>query len=277
MTAPRLCVVDRRRELPDHRPQVCELCEERMDGQLRMLEKGAPLLAVVAQVEPTASGHCNLDAVDLTLPGNPVFIGDAVDQTGHIPAAKRLAQWAEDWSRRDIVLADTSSVAQFLRRSLRWACASYGDVDVFARDLRQLYAAVKVNLHRNLSGHRYGTPCGQCGEKTLVRYAGADWIECKACRALYDTNEYIRLAIEDAEATCRATFTRNQPISAREAALLAGVTYDTVRQWASRGKIWADIGPWGGRRYLRIVVDWAQADIENRDRALVARRERIAA
>jgi hypothetical protein len=274
----RHCVICHHRQLPDWRPQVCEPDEQRMRDQLAMLSKAVPFLAVVAGAEPLPSGHLNLDAVDLTLPGNPIITGHAQDQTGHTPVATKLAAFAEDWSRRDIHSADATSIAGFLQRGLRWACATYPAITDFAHELRTTYATVRRTLHRNLTGRVYGTPCGHCGEKTLQRLPGADWIECKTCKALYGDSEYANLAIAHAEREARATFERNQLLTTREAALLAGVTVDVIRQWTARGKIWIEPGPWGAKRgYLRIIIDWAQAEAEQRQRDRTARRERIPA
>lgn len=171
---PRTCVICKHRHLPDDRPQVCTWCHKLMDRQLRLVERAAPLLAVVAHTEPTPRGQLNLDAVDLTLPGNPIIVGEVQDQTGHTPASAQLAQWAEDWSGRPIWSADAASVAHFLRRGLRRACASHPAVDDFARELRGIYTALRVALHRDLSGRRYAAPAPCCGHRTLIRYPGAD-------------------------------------------------------------------------------------------------------
>lgn len=272
-----LCIVCKHRELPEHRPQVCEPCQERMAKQLTMLERAVPLLAVVAQQEPTRAGHTRLDAVDLSLPGNPATTGEAGDQTGQTPVAARLASWAEDWSGRDIMTADAASVAQFLRRGLRWACASHPAVDEFAKELRQSYAAAKVGLNRDMRGHHYAAPCPHCGQKTLVRYPGADWIECGPCEALYDEQDYAVILVRALEASARRTWPPGKALNIREAAALAGVKQDVIRQWITRGKLQADIGPWGTRRYLRIVIDWTQAEIENRARAKADREREMVA
>lgn len=242
------CVICKHRELTDDRPQVCAWCQERVSRQLRLIEVAAPFLAIVASNEPTSAGKLDLTAVDLTIPGNPVIIGAPVDQIGQMPAATRLAQWAEDWSGRDILTADAASVAQFLRRGLRWACAAHPAIDEFARDLRQIYTALRVALHRDLRGRRFAAPCPHCGLKTLIRPPGADWIECGPCEALYDDDDYATVVL--------AQVPDEALLSAQQAATIAGVATDTVYQWVKRGKLTPVPGPWGGRRlFLRSDVD----------------------
>lgn len=259
----RPCVVCKHRELPPDRPQVCSWCHKMLDRMLILVVHAAPLLAVVAHAEPTRRGQLNLTAVDLTLPGNPVIAGEPEDQIGHIPVATALAQWAEDWSGRDIVTADAASVASFLRRGLRWACASHPAIDEFAKELRGIYTALRVALHRDLSGHRYAEPAPCCGQRTLIRYPGADWIECGPCEALYDERDYA--------AVCIAQIPEHALVTAQEAAQIAGVATDTVYKWIERGKLAADIGPWGGRRlFVKSDVDavWKRASVRPRERMM---------
>lgn len=256
-----VCVVCKHRDLPDDRPQVCAWCHKLLDRMLRLIERGAPLLAVVAHTEPTRRGQLDLNAVDLTLPGNPPIIGAPEDQSGHTPAAAQLAQWAEDWSGRDIVTADAASIAAFLRRGLRWACASHPAIDDFARELRGIYTALRVALHRDLSGRRYAAPAPCCGHRTLIRYPGADWIECGPCEALYDEDDYAAVVIGQIPPEALVT--------AGQAAQIAGVATDTVYKWIERGKLTPDIGPWGARRlFKRSDVDavWMRANVRPRER-----------
>lgn len=259
----RLCVVCKHRELSPDRPQVCSWCHKLLDRMLRLVERAAPLLEVVARAEPTRRGQLNLTAVDLTLPGNPVITGEPDDQTGHTPVATALAQWAEDWSDRPIWSADAASVAHFLRRGLRWACASHPAIDEFARELRGIYSSLRVALHRDLSGHRYAEPAPCCGQRTLIRYPGADWIECGPCEALYDEQDYATVVI--------AQIPDDALVTAQQAAQIAGVATDTVYKWIERGKLLPDIGPWGGRRlFRRCDVDavWSRSAVRPRERVM---------
>lgn len=261
MSEPRRCIICKHRELTPDRPQACTWCQKLMDRQLRLVERAAPLLAVVASTEPTRGGQLDLVAVDLTLPGNPIVIGDPGDQGGHTPAATILAQWAEDWSRRPIWSADAASVAGFLRRGLRWACASHPAIDEFAHELRTLYADLRRALHRDLSGYRYAAPCPHCGQRTLIRYPGADWIECGPCEALYDEDDYATIVL--------GQIPGNALVTAQQAASIAGVATDTVYKWVERGKLMPDIGPWGARRlFLRSDVDavWHRSAVRARER-----------
>lgn len=273
MTAPiRRCVICKHRELTD-RPQCCDRCQKLLDRMLQLVERAAPLLQVVARVEPTRRGHLDLDAVDLTTPGNLRLVapgladkitgaaGNREDQIGHEPVARMLAFWAEDWSNRPIWSADAASVAHFLRRGLRWACASHPAIDEFARELRGIYASLRVALHRDLSGHRYAAPAPCCGQRTLIRYPGADWIECGPCEALYDEEDYATVVI--------AQIPERALVTAQQAAQIAGVATDTVYKWIERGKLVPDIGPWGGRRlFFRYDVDavWTRATVRARER-----------
>jgi helix-turn-helix protein len=260
----RQCIICKHRELTPDRPQVCTWCQRLMDRQLRLVERAAPLLEVVASSEPTRAGQLDLTAVDLATPGYPrVYIGTREDRAGHKPAAARLAFWAEDWSGRPIWSADAVSIAAFLRRGLRWACASHPGVDEFARELRGLYAELRRALHRDLSGHRYAAPCPHCGHRTLIRYPGADWIECGPCEALYDEGDYATIVLAEIPGYALVT--------AQEAAQIAGVTPDTVYKWVERGKLRPDIGPWGGRRfYRRSDVDaiWTRSTVRARERVM---------
>jgi hypothetical protein len=98
------------------------------------------------------------------------------------------------------------------------------------------------------------------------------------CRALYDAEDYAALVVEQLEAAARKHWGAYDRLTAREVAALTGVKPTVIRQWIARGKLRADIGPWGGRRFLRIDVDRVQAEIENRERAREARElERTAA
>jgi MerR HTH family regulatory protein len=283
MTDVNLCVVCRWRELDEYEPQVCHWCKGRMAGQLRLIERGTPLLEVVARAEPTGDGQLNLFAVDLATPGNPAYFRgrrDPGSQTGQVPVAMRLARWAEDWSGRDIITADAASVAGLLRKGLTWACVSHPQIDDFARELRQVYMAIRVGLRRVEVSRRYAASCRWCGQRTLVRNPGADWIECEDpwCGALYDSENYAEMVVAELARAARGHWAAYRPMTTREAAALAGVKPTVIRQWISRGKLRPDIGPWGGRRFLRVDVDRAQAEIEDRERALAAREhERVAA
>lgn len=259
----RLCVVCKHRELPPDRPQVCSWCHKLLDRMLTLITRAAPLLEVVARAEPTRAGALNLTAVDLTLSGNPVIAGGPEDQIGHTPVATALAQWAEDWSGRDITTADAASVARFLRRGLRWAAAAHPAIDEFAKELRGIYTALRVALHRDLRGHRYAEPAPCCGHRTLIRYPGADWIECGPCEALYDEQDYATVVI--------AQIPPDALVTAQQAAQIAGVATDTVYKWIERGKLVPDIGPWGGRRlFIKSDVDavWTRAQVKPRERMM---------
>lgn len=258
----RICIIDGWRELPDDRPQVCQSCQSRMDRQLDLLGRVVDLLDVVAAHEPTTSGQPHMPIVDLALPGNPVIVGDPTDQVGQTPIAARLASWAEDWSGRDVWSADARSVAGFLRRGLRWACASHPAIDEFAAELRQAYAAAKRALGRDMRATHYRAPCPHC-RGPLVRYPGADWIECGPCERLWDENDYPGVVL----CSLRRWTLPGRALTASEAAALAGVRPGTMRQWINRGKVAPDIGPWGDPpRYLRIEIDWAMAIMEDIER-----------
>jgi len=273
------CVVCKWRTLPDDRAITCHTCPQNLDTWLEFIEAAAPLLAVVAATEPTTAGTLNLDAVDLTQPGNPAEAApDGDDQIGYIPIAGMLAPWFEAWSGRDIITADAASVARQLRRSVAWACRYEPQIDVFAHEVRHAFMALRVALKRDVRTRHYGAPCSWCGHRDLKARPGAKWIECD-CGALYDEDDYARLVITSLQQAARERFHHvRQPLTTREAAALAGVSVTVIRQWATRGRIWRDIGPWGKSGYLRITIDRAQAELEHRTRTRAVRLpERIAA
>lgn len=280
----RVCIVCNWRRF-EREALVCLECELRIAGQLLMLEHGVPLLSVVASSEPTSRGEANLDALDLATPGlmrildhrTAGFVtgqaGQADDQAGHHPVARVLGWWWTQWSGRDVWAADAASLAEHLRRAVAWACRERDDVADFAGHLRQLYAAVRVALGRTTEPQHYGALCPRCRTKTLRRPSGGDWIECKGCGRLWPEAGYHELARASLQWDMEAT----QRLTPTEAALIAGVTRDVIDQWRRRGKLAADIGPWGGVRYSRLEIDQALAIMEHDERERARRRaERLA-
>lgn len=267
----RTCVVDGWRT-HDRESQVCLPCESRMDRQLELLGKVAHLLTVVARTEPTASGELDLHVLDLTLPGNPVIVGAVGDQVGNPPIAAKLGEWAQDWSRREIWSVDVEGIVAFLRRGLKWAGREHPAIDEFAKELRGLYASARRALRRDRSATHYAAPCPSCGQKTLLRYPGADWIECGPCEWLWSEEEYPVLALR----ALRQAMPPNQMLTTHEASVIAAVSPDVIRQWASRGRLAQVPGPtWGEVYYYRIEVDWTLAKAEERMRRLAAHRAEL--
>lgn len=268
----RVCQTCTWRPIPDDRAHtICTTCETLIRGHLTVIADASPLLGIVAVTEPTKAGMLNLGIVDLGLsPQTLAPVGPVQDQIGDRPLATVLAGWVERWSGRDVLTADASSCALWLRRIVGWA-AIHRDADIaeFAADVRSTVLAVRRALGRDMRGHRYDTPCPGCGEKTLLRRPGADWVECRPCRRLWTPDEYAALALEQ----LRAYVPANWPLDADAAARIAGVKVHTIWQWKCRGRIVPDIGPWGGVRYLRIEIDRAQAELEHKLRERAARRE----
>lgn len=267
MTELRVCVVDGWRRFESIEfggSEVCHECEVRMAGQLDALAAAVPLLAVVAGAEPTRRGALNLDAVDLALPGNVLMpsgelrnwvVNDRTDQVGYPPPAGWLAFWAERWSDRDVWSADAAGLARLVKSRLHWACREYRGIAEFSFELRVYYTAVRRALGRSLEPLRYGALCPGCHERTLCRPSGADWVECRHCGRIYEESMLPELA----RASLYWEMPPWEPLTAMEAAMVHGISAALIRQWASRGRLAADIGPWGGVRYLRIEVDRALA------------------
>ncbi len=236
----RICVVDGWRALDDHRDHVCRVCETRMGHHVTLLETAATWLAVVARHEPTPAGDLNLAAASLTgtarlrLPAGPQD-----DQLGLSPIGSVLARWLHEWTGEITEAMPVRFIARQLRAYLSWACSA-SDVDIvrFDGELRDLVAASRRALNRNLQATRYAAPCPKCGERRLGRAVGSEWIRCAACACLWSEEEYAAAALQAAPDSAE--------MYAHEVAVFLGVPANTVNQWCWRGRLapdtWDDHG-----------------------------------
>lgn len=220
-----------------HRPQVCDVCRLRLPLQLHEI-------AILMPVIPAALVDRPGSVIDLTMPPTGGAGARAVhdphgDQTGLLPVHAVLVSWADDWAtRRHESHQDVSTVfraAKWLHLRLDWACNTHEAVGDFAAEIRALLASVRRAISRDLSPIRFAALCPYgCGQ-TLIRYPGADWIDCEGCRRTWAEDEYALLA--------RASLDPDELLTTSEAALLATsvagrpVSPDRIRQWAHRGKL----------------------------------------
>lgn len=267
---PRVCVVDGWRRFEGD-SLVCRECELRMAAQLDALAVAVPLADVVAGAEPTRRGTLNLDAVDLARPGNPHWMAVSAEgiEDGQIPVAAGLGWWAEHWSRREVWSADAASLAGFLKRCLWWACREDAQIGEFATHLRHYYAATRRAIGRAGEPVHYGALCPGCHQRALRRPSGADWVECGRCKRLFEESMLPELA----RASLYWDMAPGEKLTAAEAAMVTGISFALLRQWHHRGRLVAEIGPWGGTFYTRLEVDWTAAIMEDVARDQAKRRE----
>lgn len=180
----------------------------------------------------------------------------AGDQIGGLPVAAILASWTRDWAKtrgeRDLPAPVVPELVAWLRDRERftWACNHHPAMNDFASETRLMLRMIRLALHRDLSPVRYLAPCPYCHDRTLQRGPGADWIECRDCHRLWGEDEYGLLA--------RAAISADEMLDTNEAAIIAQVSVEVIRQWRSRGKLACEYDERGRAWQRRADVDAAK-------------------
>lgn len=244
-----LCVICQKR--PYERAQVCNPCRRWLIADLGQLASLSLLLPAAAVPANGTEGGIpiRIDAVDLALhttSDEPVH-DEHGDQTGHPSVRAVLDGWVKDWIKtrgvgERLPICTVPVLASWLITRLPDECDQHPAIDDFAKEIRQLLAAVQRVL--NLAPPqtvRYGAPCPRCGTKTLRRVVGAEWIECGDCGRLWGEDDY-RGLVRD--------LVPDGLLSAAQVATLNGWTRDAVYKRVNRGRLNPDIGPWGWRMFF---------------------------
>jgi len=233
----------------DVRSHVCNPCVIR---EMRRLSEIVTLYAVL----PAALETSPVTIIDLTYP--PVGGASATvvvhepdprwqDQIGDVNTAAILDSWVRDWCETlgytdPPKVPTVSRLARWLQTWLAMACREHRAIDEYARDIRTLAAKMRRAINRDLSPVRYEAPCPYCKTKTLRREPGGDWIECGDCGRLWGEDEYGLLA--------RACIDDDQMLTTEEAAIVARVEVGTIRVWAHRKRLVAQVDD-NGRTWYR--------------------------
>lgn len=255
---PRTCVVCGWRELPPHRPHVCDRCETDIRAWLEELADHAEVIGR-ALVSLTAGRDGKLpmrtSVFDLSLPARsrPVRSTGAADATGESIAAG-LGWWAVRWSQ----IAPTSwqpsnsvgSIALWLYELLDWACVHNVEVREFSQDVRDLLASTRRALNvtgkagkTSIARVQFTAACHRCEGLNLFAHPAADWIECPDCGSLYSDSDYAEFA--------RAELPDDTPLWAVQASTALGVPVQRVWKWASRHLL-EEVDRAGGRPRYRL-------------------------
>lgn len=235
----RICAVCQWRELPGVRPLVCEPCENRMRGQLRMLGSAPLCLDAVASHEPTRAGGYDLTTAGLAWPAHLAPpVGPLADQLGLPPVATILGRWAEYWA---LCRSDGMPASFYVRKLIEHLgslCAWSLTIVDFAGELGALYATVRRVLYLDLRQTRHAAPCPHCGEANMVQAFGADEVTCHRCGSAWTEDEFAVAALQ--------TVPDDALLYASEVAILLGVKPNAVDQWCWRGRLAPDA--WDGKR-----------------------------
>lgn len=249
---PRTCVVCGWRALTPAQAHVCTRCERTIREHLMELADNALLLPHAVAAPRGAEGRLpvRVAVLDLTLPARtrPVRPTGEEDATGESITAT-LAYWAVRWSHIAPALGyrpsnSVGSVALWLFDQLHWACGVQSGIEEMAADVRAQVAAARRALDLTAGLRQPAvtlTAACRCGETTLRRVLGADWIDCTACKRLYTDNEYTALVREDLD--------DHLLLTASEAAVALGVPVQRVWKWASRNYVEAVVIESGRPRY----------------------------
>lgn len=162
-----------------------------------------------------------------------------------------------------------ATAVEWLRTHLSF-CSGQSWVDELARELRTLIREAGGRVRLQIAYRRLPTPCGGCGRLTLVEYTGDDAVICRnrACGGLYDWPTYAQLVQSwcdrvTMEARRRRGLGRTPTeddrrlaaaldpdddadpagiwLTTDEAAEAAHVAGGTIRSWASRGELTAEL------------------------------------
>jgi hypothetical protein len=197
-----LCVVYRREPIYAERPQVCEWCRTRLDRDLALLA-GTYAMLPAALIPGASTGQhvsgtrtpplpVRVDALSLLGPGSAAVADTNGDQTGALPTAVLVDQWATDW--RDTRLQGerlpaptVARLVDWLRARLDWACDHHPAVDEMADEVRRHLG----ELRRVVEGAtRPGVGLGACprpddggtcGGRLAMDELDIDLIRCHGC------------------------------------------------------------------------------------------------
>lgn len=159
-----------------------------------------------------------VDVLDLMLPSDldplvPDVRGTVYidDQAGRVSVATVLDGWVRDWcevreSGEGLPVPTVAVLAGWLDVRLDWACDDHPAIDEFAKEIRDLLAAMRAAVGESGDKMVLG-PCpamgdrGPCGA-TLSGSPWLDVVECPRCRTRWDRRQWLVLgaAIQQAKA-----------------------------------------------------------------------------
>lgn len=163
------------------------------------------------------------------------------DQVGEPSLPSVLETWARDWQSHAWATLPEPTVpalSRWLETRVEWACDHHPAIDDFVGQLRdQVRILRRIN---GLSGPAFDTldiPCRRCDWLSLIPVAKQDRVECMHCGDLATGDEYDRWTGLLAAGVRQqwVDFDLDARLYLDEAALLAKVTENTVRQWVKRG------------------------------------------
>lgn len=165
------------------------------------------------------------------------------DWLGHESVLTTLDSWVRDWRHtRDqhehLPVPAGASLISWLRNRLDWAYGHHTAIDEFDREIRELRSALrKVAGVSDIKPELLDVPCRKCEWLSLAHLPGQDRVECGHCGDLSTIDEYKRwtglLAAGIQEGAVEINL--DAQLLGDEAALLARVKPEVIRQWAARG------------------------------------------
>lgn len=162
-----------------------------------------------------------------------------------------------------------TTMVDWLRIHLPWCSRQYW-VEQLARELRTLIRETGTHIRLQAAYTALPTPCGGCGRLSLVEYHGDDAVTCRnrECGGLYEWPVYAELVqkwCDRVTMEARRRLTLDRPpteqdrrlaaaldkddiadpagiwLTTDEAAEAAHVAAGTIRSWASRGELTAEL------------------------------------
>lgn len=209
------CTVCARRD-PDY-PPACGLCRRRLAARLWELRDLHALLGAALGLGQSGGERVSgsrevpvplrLEPLDLAAPADQAdrvlfargALGIDPEQVGSLSVATILQTRCVEMAGLLEVEApspDVPAMVSWLSRHLSWAWADYPDVADLAGEVTTLVYSLRTLLNVSRKPIYLKDPCPACGRKALKRDpGGGEKVECGHCRAVWDFDEFERLAV----------------------------------------------------------------------------------
>lgn len=227
-----------------HLGMTCARCRDRMRRQLREIPELYALAGGELLPGASTGGGSGTEA-SLGLRVAALDLRQGSDVIGIL--ATWAQAWAEDfdeetadWTRRsphgkDPVGATLVAVARHLASELTRACAVSPGIDVFAKELNDVYLAAR-SAARTIEARHTEVECpndredGICGAR--IRIGGLeldDVVHCPGCGRRWELHRLLLVAASDQEAGAW--------LPVEDVALLYGISRATLKRWAKDGRV----------------------------------------